>query len=129
MGALHRQRGDRSNIYFSRAAFMTSVATSLYLTSILHVVLKDRFEILSTFIGETIFSFDQYDGSTLIAIIFTILLLISFYLMYYPNIVADFRESQRKGKKYSIFLLYFFGSFVAFLFSMSYMMGDFNRTY
>jgi hypothetical protein len=124
MGALHRQRGDRSNVYFSRAAFMMSVATSLYLTSILHIILKERFEILSTFIGERIFSFEKYHGSTLIAIILGILLMITFYLVYYPNIVVDFRESTKKGMRYRFFLLYFFGSFVAFLFSTSYMMGE-----
>jgi len=124
IGALHRQRGDRSNVYFSRAAFMMSIATSLYLTSILHVILKERFKVLSTFIGEQLFSFDEYHGSTLIATILGILLMITFYLVYYPNIILDFRESNRKGMRYKVFLLYFLGSFVAFLFSTSYMLGE-----
>jgi hypothetical protein len=124
MGALHRQRGDRSNIYFSRAAFMMSVATSLYLVSLLHVILKERFEILSSFLGETVFSFEKYHGSTLLAIIFALLLIITFYLIYYPNIVSDFKANRHKKWRYSIFLLYFFGSFVAYLFSMGYMLDD-----
>lgn len=124
MGALHRQRGDRSNVYFSRAAILMSIATSLYLTSVLHVILKERFEILSIFIGEQLFSFDEYHGSTLIAIILGILLMITFYLVYYPNILEEFKESNKKGMHYRVFLLYFLGSFVAFLFSISYMLGE-----
>ncbi len=124
IGALHRQRGDRSNIYFSRASLMTSIATSLYLTSILHVVLKEQFEVVSTYVGEKLFSFTEYNGSVLIAIILTIILFISFYLLYYPNIVSEFKTSAKKRARYSIFLLYFFASFVAFLFSMGYMLDD-----
>jgi GNAT superfamily N-acetyltransferase len=46
MGALHRQRGDRSNVYFSRAAILMSIATRHYIGKTVeadHVVIDERF--------------------------------------------------------------------------------------
>ncbi|MDW3196813.1 MAG: hypothetical protein R8G66_30840 [Cytophagales bacterium] len=43
LGALHQQRGDRSNIYFSRSAFWVAFSTSLYITSLANWFFQDQF--------------------------------------------------------------------------------------
>ena len=123
LGALYRQRGDRSNIYFSRAAFWVALSTSLYLTSLTQWVFKAQFIAFSKVKGEGLFSYKNFDGSFLMAGLLTLGLMITFFLVYWPQIVDQFKESQRKGMRYSIFLLYFLPSFLAFVFTRGMVVG------
>ena len=115
LGGLHRQRGDRSNIYFSRAAFWVALSTSLYVTSLAHWLFQAQFIAFSKVKGEGLFSYKSFDGSYLMAGLLTFGLTISFFFVYWPQIVDEFKELPRKGWRYTVFLLYFLSSFVAFV--------------
>lgn len=125
IGAMHRQRGDHRNIYFSRAAFWVALSTSLYLTSIAHWLLADQFAAFSKMKGEGLFSYKSFDGSYLMAGLLTVSLCITFFFLYYPQIVDEFKSSKKKGARYSLFLLYFLPSFIAFVFSQGFIFDDF----
>lgn len=123
LGALHRQRGDRSNIYFSRAAFWVALSTSLYITSLAHWLFQKQFIAFSKVEGETLFSYKDFDGSYLMAGLLTLGLMITFFFVYWPQIVDQFKESKAKGWRYGIFLLYFFPSFLAFVMTRGFVFG------
>lgn len=120
LGALHRQRGDHSNIFFSRAAFWVALSTSLYITSLAHWVLQDQFIAFSQLKGEGLFSIKNFDGSYLTAGLLTIGLFITYFFVFWPNIVVEFKESSKKGMRYSFFLLYFLPSFIAFVYTRGF---------
>lgn len=120
LGALHRQRGDHSNIFFSRAAFWVALSTSLYITSVAHWVLQDQFIAFSKLKGESFFSYKDFDGSYLSVGLLTIGLFITYFFVFWPNIVVDFKESKKKGMRYSLFLLYFLPSFIAFVYTRGF---------
>ena len=117
LGALRKQRGDHTNVYFSRAAFWVSLSTSLYTTSLAHWLFTDQFIAFSKMDGEGLFSLKNFDGSYLMAGLLTICLTITFFFMYWPQIVTEFKESKRRGMRYSIFLLYFLPSFLCFAYT------------
>ena len=123
LGALYRQRGDRSNIYFSRAAFWVALSTSLYITSLANWFFQDQFIAFSKVKGEGLFSYKSFDGSFLMAGLLTITLMITFFFIYWPQIVDQFKESTYKGRRYRIFLLYFFPSFLAFVWTRGLIVG------
>lgn len=120
IGALHRQRGDRSNIYLSRAIFWVSMSTSLYITSGAHLLFQKQFEAFSKLDGEGLFSLKNFDGSYLMAIFLTIALTITFFFVYGPPLVEEFKQNKRKVLWYWLFLLYFLPSFVAFLYTRQF---------
>ena len=120
IGALHRQRGDRSNIYLSRALFWLSLSTSLYITSAAHMLFQPQFEAFSKMKGEGLFSLKSFDGSFLMAGLLTIALMVTFFFVYGPPLVEEFKENKRKGMWYRIFLLYFLPSFVVFALTRNY---------
>jgi hypothetical protein len=123
LGALHRQRGDHSNIYFSRAAFWVALSTSLYVTSLAHWIFQKQFITFSKMKGESLFSYKDFDGSYLMAGLLTLGLMITFFFVYWPEIVVQFKESKKKGSRYGIFLLYFLPSFLAFVWTRGFVFG------
>lgn len=122
LGALHRQRGDHRNIYFSRASFWVALSTSLYMTSLAHWLFKDQFAAFSKMEGEGLFSYKSFDGSFLMAGLLTIGLMITFLFVYWPQTVDEFKNSERKGMRYRVFLCYFLPSFLAFVLSRGYVL-------
>ena len=120
IGALHRQRGDRRNIYLSRALFWVSLSTSLFITSAANVLFQRQFESFSKMDGEGLFSLKNFDGSYLMAIGLTIVLFIAFFFMYGPPVVEEFKQNKRKVLWYWVFLLYTLASIVFFLFARQY---------
>ncbi len=122
MGALRKQRGD-GGTYFLRAAFWVALSTSMYITSIAHLLFEEQFLAFSKVRGESLFSYKHFDGSFLCAGLLTFALMITFFWFYYPQIVDDFKASTRKGMRYSVFLLYFLPSFVFFLMTRGQIVG------
>ena len=120
IGALHRQRGDHTNIYLSRALFWISLSTSLYITSAAHLLFQKQFEAFSKQDGKGLFSLKNFDGSYLMAIFFTISLLITFFFVYGPPVVDEFKQNKRKVMWYWVFLLYLLPSFLVFLYTRHY---------
>jgi len=123
LGALHRQRGDRSNIYFSRASFWVALSTSMYITSLANWFFQDQFIAFSKVKGEGLFSYKSFDGSFLMAGLLTLTLMITFLFLYWPQIVDEFKASKSKGSRYALFLLYFFPSFLAFIWTRGQIVG------
>ncbi|GEM_PF-5536816 len=110
LGALHRQRGDHRNIYFSRAAFWVALSTSLYLTSLAHWLFSAQFKAFSKLEGDGLFSYKSFDGSYLLGGLLTVGLFVTFFFIYWPQIVDEFKQSEKKGLRYSLFLLYLLAS-------------------
>jgi hypothetical protein len=123
MGALYKQRGDSSNIYFSRAALWVSLSTSMYITSLVNWLFPDQIKAFNELEGESFISYKDFDGSFLMAGLLTFFLMVTAYFVYWPNIVVDFKESTRKGMRYSVFLLYFLPSFVVFFLTRAVITG------
>ena len=67
--------------------------------------------------GDSLFSIKDFDDS-LLTVAFMVL-----FFWNFVNIAEDYHQSKRRGLFYSCFLLYFFGSFIAFIFSKSYFPG------
>lgn len=124
MGAMHKQRGDRSNLYFSRASFMVSLSTSLYLMSLFQWLLKERYLAFEKWLSEEFSSIVQSNPSFYLGAFLTIAFWIGLFFFFFIDVRQDYKGSKNKGIRYSIFLLYFFASFVAFLFSRAYMLDD-----
>lgn len=109
-GALHRQRGDRSNSYFSRAAFWVAMSTSLYITSLANWFFQDQFIAFSKMKGEGPFSCKSFVGSFLMAGLLTLTLMIIFFFVYWPQIVDQFKEQGKPLCRFpALFSSQFFG--------------------
>ncbi|PWL28316.1 MAG: hypothetical protein DCO95_13130, partial [Roseivirga sp. XM-24bin3] len=66
------------------------------------------------------FSIKNFDGSYLSVGLLTIGLFITYFFIFWPNIVVEFKESTKKGMRYSLFLLYFLPSFLAFVYTRGF---------
>ena len=119
LGALKPQRGDHNNIHYFRGLFWLALSTSLYLTSLAHWLLKEQFLVWNKLEGESLFSIKDFDGSFLLAFIIMVIFMFLFARSY-PDIVEQYRTSNRRGYRYRWFLLYFLPSFLAFVFSRGY---------
>ncbi|OEK06357.1 hypothetical protein [Roseivirga misakiensis] len=120
LGALHKQRGDHTNIYLSRAIFWVSLSTSLYLTSLAHYLIPDQFIAFSKLESDSLFSYKSFDGSYLMAGLLTIGLMIAFFFVYGLPLIDEFKESKKRGMRYRVFLLYFLLSIITFVFTMGF---------
>lgn len=121
LGALHRQRGDGSNIHSWRSLWWLSLSTALYITTLLHGIFAEQYIAFDKMEGEGLFSIKSFDGSLLTIFILTVILIFVF-IFGYPGIIEEFKalSRKRKGRLYSLFLLYFFGSFIVAFWGYGY---------
>ena len=121
LGALHRQRGDRSNIHSWRSLWWLSLSTALYITTLLHGIFAEQYIAFDKMKGEGLFSIKSFDGSLLTIFILTVILIFVF-IFSYPGIIEEFKalSGKRKGRLYRLFLLYFFGSFIVAFWGYGY---------
>lgn len=119
IGALHKQRGDSSNIYFSRASLWVSLSTSCYLTSAFKWM---QYYFTTELNADGILSYKDFHNEYLITFILTISLMVTFLFVFWPNIIDEFK-SKRNGWHYSVFLMYFLPSFVVFAYTNAFLYG------
>ena len=99
------------------------MSTSLYITSLANWFFQDQFIAFSKVKGEGLFSYKNFDGSFLMAGLLTATLMITFFFVYWPQIVDQFKASNSKGSRYAVFLLYFLPSFLAFVWTRGLIVG------
>ena len=122
IGSLRPQRGGGRKIRFFRGLLWLSLSTACYATTLLQITFADQYIAFSKMEGESLFSIKDFDGSLLTVFILTIGFMLLFF-WHYVNVVEDYWQAKRRGLYYSLFLLYFFTSFIVFVFSKEYFLG------